>query len=208
MGIACLLLSFSVICLLFRDPQRERRLSRTVIFILALAVIWAAWLGLDAVIGRFTTLPGDFLFRGRIWENTLRIIQDFPLLGTGLGTFVQIFPLYQSFSIQGVVTHAENDYLQLASDMGVVGLIILLVAFVMMLVAVFSKVRSLSGSIPHRNIFVGGMVGILALMVFSLFERNIQVSANSLIYIFILCLILRDEIEPAKNHKYHGRVKN
>jgi len=189
MGIACLLLSFGVIILIFRDPQGERRLSRTVIFILALAVVWAAWLGLDAVIGRFTTLPGDFLFRRRIWGNTFEIIKDFPLLGTGLGTFAQVFPLYQSFPIQGVITHAENDYLQLASDTGIVGMIFLLVVFVIILVDVFSKVRFLSGSYSNRYIFVGGLVGILALMVFSLFERNIQVSSNTLYFLGIICLI-------------------
>jgi hypothetical protein len=191
MGIACLLLSFGVITLLFRDPREGKRLSRALIFILMLAVAWAVWLGLDAVVGRFTTLPEDFLFRKRIWENTFQTIKDFPLLGTGLGTFAQVFPKYQSFYLEASITHAENDYLQLASDIGVVGLIVLIVAFAIFLTAGFSKARSLSPSNPRRYIFVGGTVGILALMVFSFFERNIQVPSNALYFLGIICLIIK-----------------
>ena len=139
MGIACLLLSFGVITLLFRDPHGGRRFSRSLLFILALAVIWAAWLGLDAVIGRFLTAPEDFQFRKRIWENTFRIIKDFPLSGTGLGTFAQIFPTYQSFHIQGAITHAENDYLQLASEVGIMGISLLFSVFIVISFKVFSQ---------------------------------------------------------------------
>ena len=189
MGIACLLLSFGVITLLFRDPQGGRRLSRTLIFILALAVAWAAWLGLDAVIGRFFTVSDDFKLRRMIWENTFQIFKDFPFLGTGLGTFPQIFPMYWTFHIQGIVTHAENDFLQLASETGLLGASILLAIFIHSVFKTVSATYSTAFS-PKKYIAMGGIVGILGLMLFSLIERNVQVPANAFLFVFIVVLLL------------------
>ena len=98
--------------------------------ILGMAILWAAWIGLDAVLNRFfTTSSDDFESRWKIWVNTFQILKDFPLFGSGLGTFPQIFPMYRSFHIRGVVTHAENDFLQLASEVGLVGVGLLFVLF-------------------------------------------------------------------------------
>ncbi|MBP1716482.1 MAG: rane protein of unknown function [Deltaproteobacteria bacterium] len=184
MGIACLLLSFGAITLLFKDPHGERRLSRMLIFILALAVIWAAWLGLDAVIGRFLSVADDFKLRPMIWKSTFQILKDFPFLGTGLGTFVQIFPIYWTFHIEGIVTHAENDFLQLASEAGLLGASILLATSVYFVVKTFSNPYSAAFS-PGKYIATGGFVSILGLMLFSLMERNMQVPANAFLFTFI-----------------------
>jgi O-antigen ligase len=190
MGIACLLLSFSVIALLFRDLHGGRRFSRTLLFILALAVVWAAWLGLDVVIGRFFTAVDDFKLRPMVWKDTFRIFKDFPLLGTGLGTFTQIFPMYQSFHMEAIITHAENDFLQLASETGLLGAAVLLSIFIYFIFKAFSTMGSLAFS-PKKYLATGILVAILGLMLFSLMERNIQVTANAFLFVFIVVLLLK-----------------
>jgi O-antigen ligase len=122
MGISSLLISFSLIMVTLRSRQGERRFSKKSALILGLAVLWGAWIGLDAVISRFFTASEDFGQRWRIWTDTSQIIKDFPLFGAGLGSFAQIFPMHRSFHIRGLVSHAENDFLQLASDTGLIGL--------------------------------------------------------------------------------------
>jgi O-antigen ligase/polysaccharide polymerase Wzy-like membrane protein len=39
---------------------------------------------------------GDIAARATVWNDTLRMISDFPLLGVGLGSWPEIFPRYQS----------------------------------------------------------------------------------------------------------------
>jgi O-antigen ligase len=190
MGISSLLFSFSLIILLFRDPERERRFSKTLVFIFGLAILWAAWIGLDAVIGRFFTSTEDFESRRRIWMNTFSIVKDFPLLGSGLGTFAQIFPLYRSFSIRGLVTHAENDFLQLASEAGLVGVGLLLALILILFYKTIRGIRHLHSE-SQRYVAIGGMVGILALLFHSIVERNIQVPANAFLFTFILAMVFR-----------------
>jgi O-antigen ligase len=191
MGIASLLLSFSLISLLFRNPEEGKRFSRPSILILSLAVLWAAWVGLDAVISRFFTTSESFEDRWTIWVNTFQIIKDYPLFGTGLGTLVQVFPMYRSFHIRGLVTHAENDFLQLIAEVGLLGIGLLGILFFYLFYCGVSGIRSLSFRDPKRYIGMGGIVGILALMFHSLVERNIQIPANAFLYTFIWALVLR-----------------
>jgi len=191
MGIASLLLSFSLISLLFRNPEGEKRLSRPSILILSLAVLWAAWVGLDAVISRFFTTSESFEDRWTMWVNTFQIIKDYPLFGTGLGTFTQVFPMYRSFHIRGLVTHAENDFLQLIAEVGLLGIGLLGILFFYLFYCGVSGIRSLSFRDPKRYIGAGGMVGILALMFHSLVERNIQIPANAFLYTFLWGIVLR-----------------
>lgn len=61
----------------------------------------------------------DFLFHG------LTMIRDFAPFGSGLGTFVQLYPSYESADIVGTtfVNHAHNDLLELLIETGVFGLV-------------------------------------------------------------------------------------
>jgi O-antigen ligase len=191
MGIVSLLLSFSLISFLFRESQRGQKFSKTTVLIFGLAVLWAAWIGLDAVISRFFAASESFKERWLFWENTFKIFKDFPLFGSGLGTFTQVFPMYRSFHIRGLVTHAENDFLQLASEVGLIGMGLLLILFLFLFFKALSGIGSMSQRHPEKYVGIGGLVGILALMFHSLVERNIQVPANAFLFTFIWAIVLR-----------------
>jgi len=192
MGILSLLVSFSLISFLFRNPRKRKKVSKTVVLIFGLALLWAAWIGLDAVISRFFSVSESFEDRWKIWVNTFQIFKDFPIFGSGLGTFIQVFPMYRSFHILGLVTHSENDFLQLLSETGILGTGLLAVLFFFLLFKAFSGIRALSRLEPARYIALGGLVGILALMFHSLVERNIQVPANALFYTVLWAIVIRD----------------
>jgi O-antigen ligase len=194
MGILSLLLSFSLISFLFRNPEKGKRFSKTVVLIFGLALLWAVWIGLDAVISRFFSVSEGFEERWKFWVNTFQIFKDFPILGSGLGTFIQVFPMYRSFHITGLVTHAENDFLQLASEVGLLGIGLLLVTFLFLFFKGVSRIRSMSYGEPGRYIGIGGLVGILALMFHSLVERNIQVPSNAFLYTMLWAMVLRISI--------------
>jgi len=190
MGITSLLISLTLMLLLFRDPKRGERFFRISFLIPAMAFVWAAWIGLDAVISRFFSPAEDFHQRWMVWTDTFRILKDFPLFGSGLGTFLHIFPMYQSFHIEGIFTHAENDFLQLASDVGLVGIGLLSVIFFYLFLRGILGIRSLSPRNPEKYVGMGGLVGTLALLFHSTVERNIQVPANAFLFTFLLAMVL------------------
>jgi len=191
MGISSLLLSFTLLSLLLRSPSKEHRFSRTSILILGLALLWAAWIGLDAVISRFLTSSEDFKGRWEFWVNTFQIFKDFPIFGSGLGTFTWVFPMYRSFHLIGIATHAENDFLQLTSEVGIFGIGLLLILFLFLLYKAIAGTRSLSHRESGRYIGMGSLVGILALMFHSIVEKNIQVPSNAFLYTILWAIVLR-----------------
>ncbi len=190
MGIGSLLLSFSLVSLLFRNPEKGRRLSGASVLIFGLALLWALWIGLDAVISRFFTTSESLEDRWRLWVNTFQIIRDYPLFGAGLGTFTQVFPIYRSFHIRGLVTHAENDFLQLIAEAGILASGVLGILFIYLIYRGMAGIRSLSQKDPKRYLGLGGMVGILALMLHSLVERNLQIPANAFLYTLTFAIVL------------------
>jgi len=207
MGILSLLLAFSLISLLFGDLRKGGKFSKASVLILGLGVLWGVWIGLDAVINRFFSVSEDFKSRWMIWANTFDILKDFPVLGSGLGTFGQIFPMYRSFHIRRFITHAENDFLQLASEVGLVGTGMLLILFVFLFFKAVSGIRSLPNSEPRRHIGLGGLVGILALMFHSLVERNIQIPSNAFLYTFIWVLVLQATLFKTSEKFVRGEIR-
>lgn len=62
--------------------------------------------------------------RPLIWKDTLKVIKDYPVTGTGMGTFSYIFPKYRSFRADDKnLKYAHSDYLQLVSETGIFGLV-------------------------------------------------------------------------------------
>jgi O-antigen ligase len=201
MGIVSLLLSFSLSSFLFRESQKGQKFSKTTVLIFGLALLWAVWIGLDVVISRFFTVSESFKERWMIWVNTFQIFKDFPVLGSGLGTFIHIFPVYRSFHIRGLVTHAENDFLQLGSEVGLIGIGLLFILFSFLFFKAVSAIRSFHSRDSKKYIGIGGIVGILALMFHSLVERNIQIPSNAFLYTFILALTLKISTQQTREKR-------
>jgi len=192
-GMLSLLLSLSLSPLLFYDFRKEERLFKKSVLILGLALVWAGWVGTSALVTRFFAVSEDIKLRWVIWENTIQILKDFPLFGSGLGTFAQIFPMYRTFHFRGLVTHAENDFLQLASEVGLVGFGLLAILFLFLFIKKGLRIRSETS--PQRYIGIGALTGILALMFYSLVEKNLQVPANALLYAFLWGLTITPSLQ-------------
>jgi len=61
--------------------------------------------------------------RQKIWQAALEGIGDYPLLGTGLSTHREVYWTYFDYPDDGKeFSHAENGYLQLALETGLIGL--------------------------------------------------------------------------------------
>ncbi len=62
-----------------------------------------------------------------IWENTFAMWKDAPVFGFGLGTFPQVFPLYQDLPLEGqTVLHPESSWLLALAEFGALPLALML----------------------------------------------------------------------------------
>jgi O-antigen ligase len=76
----------------------------------------AAWINADILAGRL--IGGTEVSRGTIWRETIPVIRDFPLTGTGLGTYRSAMTVYQQSKSELLFNQAHNEYLQLVAEGG------------------------------------------------------------------------------------------
>ncbi len=102
---------------------------RIMVSALVITFVFLMWLGLDPVLNRLSNLsPGA---RYDVYLDTINMAKDFPVYGTGMGTFQYIYPGYKTLQSQLYYDHAHNDYLELISDSGLVGFVIVLSGVIM-----------------------------------------------------------------------------
>ena len=78
--------------------------------------------GEDQPAGNPQDTPFDF--RVLIYRDTLRLIRDFPVTGTGLGGFAANFAQYRQASLaDSTAIHPESDWLMLAAEAGIPALL-------------------------------------------------------------------------------------
>lgn len=120
-GVLCLLLA--VLLFVWWSVLRQRARSRRAVLAthLGFVLIAAAALGGADAVGRRFAAEGAWESLGgrlHIWQDTLRIVRDFPLTGTGLNTFGIAMLHYQTGDRAQLYIESHNDYLQLAAEGG------------------------------------------------------------------------------------------
>jgi O-antigen ligase/tetratricopeptide (TPR) repeat protein len=90
--------------------------------------------GTEQIQQRMATLDLDRQLNGpldcrlELWLACLKTVPDFPVLGTGFGTHQYVYQLYFEKGYGVVFTHAENSYLQLLTEGGIVTAVMLFLA--------------------------------------------------------------------------------
>lgn len=180
------IIGFSMSMLFFVGMARKRRILRPrismtlaiVVLVLASVSVFAAW---EKIEGRFAELTDSGkIMRYGVWGDTLEISKDFPILGTGAGSFSALFPRYQTAYAMTTFEHAENDYLEALSELGLAGLGVCLA----LAAAFFYETVKLWRS--RKNAFVqslglGMIASVVAIAVHSLTDFNLRVPANAML---------------------------
>jgi O-antigen ligase len=67
--------------------------------------------------------------RQQMWSTTVPAIGDFMPLGSGAGTFADVYPAYEDPAevTPTIVNHAHNDYLEAALEFGLPGVVLILI---------------------------------------------------------------------------------
>jgi len=118
------------------------------------------------VLARFQG-PGDGNIpnniRWQIWQDAISVWRNAPLWGHGLGTFTQIFPLYQTADVhQQIILHPESSWLLWLDELGAIPVGIAAAFFL------FFFARNAIGAVQtgDRGFFIragafGGVFGLL-----------------------------------------------
>lgn len=130
------------------------------------------------------------LGHGYPWYDILRIWLDFPIFGTGLGTFAHISSQYKTVPAQVRFLYAHNDYLQLLSEVGIIGVAIIFVFFVLYFKELL-KMWFARRNTEIAGLVLGGIAALWAMLLYSLLDFNLHIPANALLFFIIMALIYR-----------------
>ncbi len=187
-GIGMLFASAVTALVVMLTGQREKRLGGIWVA-LAAGLGLVAWVGLhDALVARAGTLAeGEQLVEsGRVpnWTDALHSVPDFWRTGSGLGTYRDIYLLYQQRFDPTWYYHAENQYVQALVEGGLPALLLLLAEIGLVALAVRSLIRSPD---PRDYAFaVGGVFVLASQMVCGFLDFGLNLPAN-LLLMAVLC---------------------
>ncbi|QIB50790.1 O-antigen ligase [Pseudomonas sp. OIL-1] len=124
--------------------------------------------------------------RGTVFNQALPLAADRPWVGQGAGSFETVFPPYAG-GLPLHYDHAHNDFLQFFIEYGVVGSLPL-VLFVLVSLFYALKAMTQQRSLYRSGVGCGAVLGIVALMLHSLTDFNLQIPSNAATYV-VLCAI-------------------
>jgi O-antigen ligase len=106
-------------------------------------------------------------YRMQIWEKSVEIIKDYPLTGVGLG-FNSFRKISAKYITEADPYHAHNTYLELAVEVGIIGLAMVIFLGLKMMVMVHHilKVDKYNGVL-----MLGFFAGLISLMVHGMAEH-------------------------------------
>ena len=169
-----------------------RKLNRsTIILLVSLVVIDVAligtYFGVERVANRIqqTTLATEQ--RDEVSIYTIEIIKDNLLWGTGAGTFEHVFPKYRGPDVGNHFTHAENDYLQFLSELGLAGFIPLALIVMVSYGAAIQALRVRKSQF-YRGIAFGTLMAMNSILIHSFTDFNLRIPANACLFMVVLAL--------------------
>ena len=158
--------------------------------VIGLISFYSSQMGFESILERFFKVSTD-TSRLEYWRDSLVIIKDHPL-GTGLGTFRQVFPVYEVSTIsERQAVYAHNDYLQVLVEAGWIGFLALVGGFAVFMVKSIRKVKRLRIPDDPLRFFlaVGALSGLVSMAFHSFFDFNLQMPANCVYFVTLIAIV-------------------
>jgi len=185
-------LGFMLVLYLVKTKKKYKGLIVTAVAVTTVVILTV--LASTPVIEKLETLTHgrdvpNWQSRTAVWAGTLDLIRDYPLLGTGPGTFRVAFTPYRPAGVNAKFLHTHNDYLHFISETGILtaGIILWLI------VATFwSGIRKImtTNSRLTLGITLGSLTGIMAMTVHSVADFNLQIMANAILLTVLAGLLM------------------
>ncbi|NWF75702.1 MAG: O-antigen ligase family protein [Nitrospirae bacterium] len=161
---------------LFWNKLRRKKVLVIPVFLFIL-FLYLLYLGIDPVIDRFYQTDITKEARFKLWSETMSAFKDFYLTGSGMGTFIYLYPLYSKESFSTIYDHAHNDYIEFMLECGVIGILLfLLLLYFYIRILLKTDWDSKSGII---NLSL--LASVITIAVHSFFDFNLHIPSNALL---------------------------
>lgn len=166
-------------------------LAVLIMVLIAISIFWPQYSPVVKVYQRLETLSDPTFasneWRTEIWKASVDLIRDHPVIGVGGGNWkISIYPYYGEY-LPSVYKHwrnPHNDYLGIASEKGLLGLIAFLIPFLILISYAISNIRKADNNKDFwlNTLMSSGIAGYMVIMLFSFPNERI----NHLVFIILM----------------------
>lgn len=196
-GITCL--AFALVALGWFVVRKQATASRRLLasgYLVFVLIVAVGWVGIDTVGQRFyaaswATASG----RLGIWIDTMHIVQDFPLTGTGLGTWPVAILEYQTED--GTYLQAHSDYLQLAAEGGLLLGLPIAIAIFFFVREVRRRFRARVEDTQTYWLRAGAVTGLIASALQEVVEFSLQNAGTAALFAVLAAIAIH---QPTRSH--------
>jgi O-antigen ligase len=171
----------------------SRRATRNTVLLLASLIVIdlflvGSWFGVEKLAKRLeATTMQNVQEREDPAAYTIPLIKDYPVFGSGPGSFYITFPRYRPETVRGYFDYTHNDYAQIAAESGLLGIGILGL-FVLMTLAVALRAQWHRRDPLMRGMSFACVMGVTAILIHSWVDFNLQIPANAVLFMVLLAL--------------------
>jgi len=185
--------------------RRFRQQARTLAAVGLVATLIVVFLWADVnLAARFSGQDESIRLRQRIWSDSLRVVRDFPLTGTGLNTFGTAMLSYQTGSRALHFQEAHNELLQIVVEGGVLLAVPAFAAMVLLVRGIRRRFAAAQDDTLTYWVRVGATVGISAIGLQSLVEFSLQMPGNAALFAVLLAIALHEP--PDRSARAHSTM--
>lgn len=158
-----------------------------VVVLVAGAIQWA---GVDTTVNRLMHASVDMPGRLAAWRDTAQIIRDFPIVGTGVGTYGWAMLVYQTGDRSQIFFEAHNDYLQILAEGGILLAVPVAITLGAIVLVIRRRFKARRDDILTYWIRVGAVAGLSGVAVQSTLEFSLQLMGNFVLFGLIAAIAM------------------
>lgn len=166
--------------------QRKSIRRKLKFFLIGITVV-VLFIGAQNTVNKFLSTEIESAGRFLRWPATISMAQDFPIFGSGFGTYRYAYFLYDIDEGGKWSTHAHNDYLEAAAEGGIIGSVLFFLLIGMVIYSII-KMWTARRHPDVKMIGIGIITSLFAAAIHSIFDFSLHIPSN--VFVFVLVLVL------------------
>ncbi|MEH6449833.1 MAG: O-antigen ligase family protein [Oleispira sp.] len=185
---ASLMIAGGLALLLMKNKSASTTMLLASLLIIDIAIV-GTFFGVEKIADRLQGTSIEKESRDEVSRDTFNMWLDHPILGTGAGSYKYTYPHFKSDDVTSTLLYdyAHNDYLEFLAEFGVIAFMLLAIAVALCFYWGLQAMRLRRRPI-NQGLGFSSCMGIIAIMIHSTVDFNLQIPANAFMFVFMLAI--------------------
>jgi putative inorganic carbon (HCO3(-)) transporter len=149
--------------------------------------IVSQWFGLQKVQQRLAETSLSQETRDEVVLDSLPIVKNHPIIGSGAGSYYSIFPGYKNSILNSFYDYAHNDYLQIIIEYGVLGFTVLGILVLFSFIKAMTALKKNASPLSKGTAFAC-LMAYLGMLIHMSVDFPLQAPANAVYFVIFIAL--------------------